>query len=134
MAITEHRRVRLLDVDPDLGADLDPTAFEQAAAFLRLPAVRLAPGAWLPESVRDAPGTQGAVIGCVVASGLITRDVHLGDRISTHLHGPRDFVSLNALELASLPFDVQFGALSDAEVIVLDDRLLAAGQRWPRIV
>jgi CRP-like cAMP-binding protein len=79
-------------------------------------------------------GVQGAVIGCIVVSGLITRDVHLGERICTHLHGPRDFISLNALDLASLPFDVHLGALSDAEVAVLDDRLLAAGQRWPRIV
>ena len=134
MVISEHSRVRLLDVEPDLGADLDATALEHAAAFLRLPALRLAPGPWGPDDVRDVVGVQGAVIGCIVVSGLITRDVHLGDRICTHLHGPRDFVSLNALDFASLPFDVHLGALSDAEVVVLDDRLLAAGQRWPRII
>jgi CRP-like cAMP-binding protein len=134
MLVSEQRRVRLLDVDPDLGAGLDSTTLEQAAHFLRLPAVALQPGPWQPSVLLEQAGVQGPVIGCVVVTGLVTRDVALGDRICTHLYGPRDFVSLNCLELASLPFDVGFGALTDAEVVLLDDRFLAGGQRWPRVI
>jgi CRP/FNR family transcriptional regulator, cyclic AMP receptor protein len=134
MLVSDQRRVRLLDVDPDLGAGLDAATLEQASHFLRLPAIALLPGSWDPDVLLEQAGVQGPVIGCVVVTGLITRDVALGDRICTHLYGPRDFVSLNALELASLPFEVNFGALTDAEVVLLDDRFLAGGQRWPRVM
>jgi CRP-like cAMP-binding protein len=134
MTLPDPRRVRLLDVDPDLGADLDADSLEQAERFMRLPLVELPSGAWEPAMLQDHPAVQGPVIGCLVVSGLITRDIQLGDRVCTHLYGPRDFVSLNALDLASLPFAVAFGALSDAQVVLLDDRFLAAGQRWPRVM
>src|SRR5689334_13780055 len=134
MSVTDQHRVRLLDVDPDLGADLDPSSLGQAGRFLRLPAVDLTAGPWTADEVVAASDPHGPVFGCVVVSGLITRDLRLGDRVCTHLHGPRDFVSLHGLDLASLPFAVEFAALTDSRLALLDDRVLAAGQRWPRLL
>lgn len=130
MVAPPQRRVRILDIDPDLGDDLGPEALAEVAQTVTLPALDLDVGPWVPGELP----VRGPVIGALVVSGLLTRDVELTDRVCTHIFGPRDFVSLNRLEYTSLPLSVEFSALVPTRLALLDDTVLAAARRWPQLL
>ncbi|MEA2169265.1 MAG: family transcriptional regulator, cyclic receptor protein [Solirubrobacteraceae bacterium] len=134
MAATHQPRVSLLAIHPDLGADLSAEAFVEAARITVVPAVGLTRGAWTVEEVRGVARVRGDVFACLVVEGLVARDVALTDRVCTHIFGPRDLLSLDALVDGSLPVDVRYTALTDAQLVLLDDHFLAAAQRFPRMV
>lgn len=127
------RRIRLSVVEPDWFAGLPADYRPEAERLVTLPAVELDAGAWTADEVRAAGQARGRVIACMVVDGLVTRDVSLADRTCTQLFGPRDFVSLDGLELTSLPLSVRFSAPSPARLMLVDSTLIPVAQRWPAI-
>jgi hypothetical protein len=54
-------RVRLLEVDPELGARLEGEELARARKYAMLPALQLEQGSWDIQQLRDAPGVRGDV-------------------------------------------------------------------------
>ena len=78
-------RVRLLEVDPDLGARLEGEELDLARRYAMLPAMVLDEGSWDIQELRTAQGIRGDVYGFVVAEGTITIDVEVAARRATRL-------------------------------------------------
>jgi CRP-like cAMP-binding protein len=132
--LTAERSAHVLQIAPDLGSDLDPAAFEEARRLLRVPVVDLPAGDWDPVEVCHSPQVRGRAFGCLIASGLIVREVLLAGRPATSLYGPRDLIGIDDLAESSLPVRSRYAVASPATVIVLDDRFLAGARHWPRVV
>lgn len=125
-------RMRLVEVLPDVHADLDEAA---RARVERLTLAVLGFERGKLDLTAAHPGVSGPVFGSVVASGLLVRNVAIGDRVSTHLYGPRDLLGLDGDDgLGSLPLGVELAALEPTRLMLLDDRFLAVAQRWPRLM
>jgi CRP-like cAMP-binding protein len=104
-----------------------------ATRAVSLPVVELPMGEWRPADVRAVSAHHGRLLGCLIVTGLVTREVTLAKRTSTLIYGPRDLLSLDGLTTASLHVDVRFNVLAPALIALLDDSFLAAGQRWPQL-
>jgi DNA-binding transcriptional ArsR family regulator len=77
-----------LDIDPDLGADLDERDFEAARQRARAGVVDLETGAWDPTAVVER--ADGGWLGLLVVEGLLIRRVSVGKRMACELLGPGD--------------------------------------------
>lgn len=124
------RRVRLLDEDPELGAELSSHEFEQARYAVTVETVELRPGIHALECV-GAPGD----LGLLVLGGSLIRRVQIAERRSGELLGPgtivRPWGQLAAEAL--VPLDVHWQVIAAAELAILDDRVVAAAARWPAL-
>lgn len=127
------RAVRILDLDPDLGADLDEAAFAEARDLIVVPAIDIPAGAWVPSALAEHPAARGRVFACLIHEGLSVREIKLADRASTQLFGPGDLIAVDGMTEASLPFHSHHQAPDGVTVAPLDDRFLAACRRWPRL-
>jgi CRP/FNR family transcriptional regulator, cyclic AMP receptor protein len=127
-------RVRLLDVLPGLAADLDPRATEDAAAFLLSPAVHVLKGDWDAAAASHGVPVRGRVLGFVVLDGLILRESQLGAVPSTQVLGPGSLVLDTGESDTPVPVDRRMRALVTSRVALLDDTVLMAGLRWPRLM
>jgi hypothetical protein len=127
------RYLALLDIEPELGADLPPEEAAKAHKLAVAPAVDLPSGEVDLASVIDVPSRRGTAFALMVAEGVLIRDVLLGGRVATQLLGPGDIVDLRAENEASLPTGLRLTAVAGAQVALLDDRFLAVARRWPWI-
>lgn len=135
MAVDASQRyVRILEVNPDLGLDLPPAAFEQASRSLTCPMIELEAGKWDLDSSSTRADVRGRLLGCLVVEGLIVEEVTLGGRVCNHLHGPRDLLGAEGGPNGSLPVESRFIVPQSARVALLDDRFLVAARRWPWLV
>jgi CRP/FNR family cyclic AMP-dependent transcriptional regulator len=125
--------VRLIELLPDLAADLDSGQAAVARRALKTPTIQLGPGR-LDSRLCETPHACGTPFGLVVVDGLLAREVALGDRTSTSLYGPGDVIDLGVDEGSSLSSGATVVCPDDAVVAVLDDRLLAAVREWPRMI
>ena len=133
-AATAPRFARILDLHPDLGADLQENAFEELARVLTAPVVTVPEGRWRPRTLAGAEGVRGRPYAALIDTGVLVRDVLLGDRVSSTLYGPHDLVGLAEEDDTPLDVHSRWTAVTPVELLVLDDRFLGAVQRWPRIV
>jgi CRP-like cAMP-binding protein len=122
--------VALLAADSDFGAGVPADELEAARAAVVLPRIDVPAGRWrLPERGSWAP----PVAGVVLLSGLLARDVALGERIATQLIGPGDVFDPWARPDELLPCVVTWTVHEPAALAVLDARFAAAGRRWPSL-
>lgn len=128
-----QRLAHVLDVSPDLGGDLTPAELLEAQRVVTAPLIELDAGHWDPGSAATDDRMRGRLLGLLVVEGLIVREISLAGRTSTQLYGPRDLLGLHHGADASLPVASTLSVPGTASVAVLDDRLLAAMRRWPRI-
>jgi CRP/FNR family transcriptional regulator, cyclic AMP receptor protein len=126
------QRIRLVEVLPQVHQDLDAESRARVER-LTLPLVELDKGPCDLAASRH-PGAIGPPFGSIVASGLLVRNVAIGDRVSTHLYGPQDLIGLDEPADGSLPRGVELAALERSQLMLLDDRFLAVAQRWPRLM
>ena len=124
--------VRLLDVDPDLGALLDAARREQAHRELIVRAH------WLPNGPWDVSRLANATvrdIGLLIVSGVLARELLIGDQVSTELLGPGDLIRpwQPASHTALLPVDAVWTVLSPLRLAVLDRRFAAQITNYPEI-
>ncbi|WP_249010165.1 Crp/Fnr family transcriptional regulator [Conexibacter sp. DBS9H8] len=109
--------VRLLDIDPDLGAGLDAAMFARARELLRAPVFEVGRGArTLPECDSDS------AFGLLVLSGLLGRRLRVCQAHATELLGPGDILRpwdpFDSLQ--SVPPEVDWRSLTPVRVAILD--------------
>lgn len=129
---TEPESVRLLEVDPDLGALLTPERRAEAEDALVVRVLRLPVGPW------DVGGlSRGAAghLGLLVLEGVVARDVVVADNVSAELIGPGDVIRPWQApgEEALLPVGIEWSVLSSARVAVLDRSFAVRSARWPEV-
>jgi CRP-like cAMP-binding protein len=124
--------VRLLDVDPDLGALLDAARHEQAQRELIARAHRLPIGPWDVSRLTNATAED---LGLMIMSGVLARELRIGDQVSTELLGAGDLVRpwQPASHTALLPADVTWTVLSPLALAVLDRRFAAVMTKYPEV-
>lgn len=120
--------VSLLDVDPDLAADIPSEGVAAARAAARAVVVRLGRGPWEP--VRPArPG-----LGCLVLDGFVVRLVRVGRRESLELLGPGDLLRpWDEQEEGLVACEVRWLALTPVSLAALDARFAHAVRPWPQL-
>ena len=129
----DGEKVRLLDVDPDLGTGLDARSAEQARLRLVVPAIRLERGERDLESLLADPDVH---VGLLVVDGLLIRDVAIGETACAELIGEGDVLrpweDIGAA--APVPSKVRWRVLEPARLALIERRLIRAAAVWPEIV
>jgi CRP/FNR family transcriptional regulator, cyclic AMP receptor protein len=126
-----RRTVRVLDVDPDLGAGLAPERLA-VAAQLRAAVVRLPRGEWSAATL--AP--DGAPdVGLLVIEGVLARETLLEDTVSTELLGPGDFLRpwSGEEDTQLLRCNVRWQVLAETQLAVLGKTFASALGHLPEI-
>lgn len=116
------RVVRLLDVDPDLGAQLGDTDRTAAERHLMVRVERISQGERaLPADLFDAEGG----VGLLILDGLAVRRVGLAHRAAGELLGPGDLLRpwQDDGEHEAYPFSASWRVFQPLEVAVLDAAL-----------
>jgi CRP/FNR family cyclic AMP-dependent transcriptional regulator len=124
--------VRLLDVDPDLGALLNDARREQAERELVVRTHRLPVGPW---DVSRLAGATADHVGLLIIDGILSRELIVADHVSAELLGPGDLVRpwQPSSRTGLLPVDAVWTVLSPLTVAVLDRRFAAEMTRFPEI-
>ena len=127
--------VALLEINPDLAGDLTSDEMQLARRALVVPAVRVQ-GCHLDfEACANDDRVAGSLIGLLVIDGVVVREMVLGPHVSAQLCGPGDLLELgSARDQRSLPASVTVSVPGTTVLALLDDRVLAASSRWPRLV
>lgn len=124
-------RVRLLDEDPELGADLSAAEFEQAREYAVVDTVRLRRGIHNPG---DVGGPE--MLGLLVLDGLLVRSVLVAERACGELVGPGALVRPwdHFGQYAPMPFDVRWRVIESVTLAMLDTRIATLAARWPELL
>ena len=133
MKLTPGAPLRLLDADPDLGADLMGERHAAAVARLVVPTLRVEPGELDPD--RPFGGAAGR-LGVLIVEGLVTRDVVIAATSCAELVGAGD-VLLPWAQLgddAPIPSQVEWHVLEPTTFAVLDERFVAATASYPEVM
>jgi CRP/FNR family transcriptional regulator, cyclic AMP receptor protein len=118
----------LLDLDPDLGAGIPAGEWAAARRATAAPLVQIAEG---PTDLADRFGERPDVAGCLIAEGILLREVALGDRAVPELLGIGDVLSPRVTLDGPLPCRVAVSALAPTRVLVLGPGFARAAGRWP---
>jgi CRP/FNR family transcriptional regulator, cyclic AMP receptor protein len=121
--------VHLLEIDPDLGENLEPMAREEATKYVRARVFKVARGPWHPQEINH--GTTGLLL----LSGLMVRTVHLGPTSSSEVVGPTDILRPWETDLIRdlIPAPTDWRVLEEARVALLDEHVTALIGRWPEL-
>jgi CRP/FNR family transcriptional regulator, cyclic AMP receptor protein len=133
MTISAARRIRVLEIDPDLGGGLGGPALENARARLVADVERVAVGGWDPDL--DFPHPPGA-LGVLVRSGLLTRHVAVADTTCAELLGPGDLLRPWDDPSSGRPLDArtEWHVLQVAELLVLGRDFAERLATWPEVM
>jgi CRP/FNR family transcriptional regulator, cyclic AMP receptor protein len=123
--------LRLLEADPDLGADLPAERAAAARARLVVPTLRVQPGEVdLDHHFRDPE------LGVLILEGLLTRDVVIGATTCAELVGDGDVLVPWAQpgDGGPVPTYVEWHVLEPTAFAVLDQRFVAAVAPYPEVM
>ena len=124
--------VRLLEVDPDLGALLTGARRTDAERELTVRTYHVPVGGWDVSRLSSASADH---VGLLVLDGVLSRELVVADQVSAELLGPGDLVRpWQSSDRASLlPVKAVWSVLSPLTVAVLDRRFAAEVARYPEI-
>jgi CRP/FNR family transcriptional regulator, cyclic AMP receptor protein len=124
--------ISLLDVEPELGAGLNPQERAAAARVLAVPSRVLEPGPWDPHEELD---DVYPVVGILLVDGMLTRDLVFAGRATTELLGAGDILRPwdDDIAFESLPSSASWHVHTPARLAILDTRVAIASGRWPSI-
>src|SRR3954463_4450452 len=130
-AIPDVAVAPLLDLDPELAAELTPALREQVRGWLVVRVWSLPRGPW-PAGFQREPG----LMGFPVLDGILPRNVSLGKIAYPELLGRGDLLRPWQNESAGRlgPLEVNWQVLEPCRVAVLDRRFAGIVGRWPEIV
>lgn len=127
-------KVALLEVNPDLADDLTSDQMQLARGALVVPAIRIQGGQLDSEACADDERVAGSLIALLVIDGVVVREMMLGQCVSAQLSGPGDLLELrSARDQRCLPSLATMSVPGTAVLALLDERVLAASRRWPRL-
>jgi CRP-like cAMP-binding protein len=120
-------RAPLLELDPELGAQLDPARFAQARALLHVPIIAL------DEAALDTAGSGGP--GLLIVRGVMARAIVSGGAVAaTELLGPGDVLRPRTeADVDLLALEVRWDPLSRVLAAVLDQQVTHLLARWPEV-
>jgi CRP-like cAMP-binding protein len=124
--------IRVLEVDPDLGEDLEPAALAVARPRAIARAQWLERGGWQPFAQQwDHRGH----LGLLIVDGYLARNLLLGGRACAEVLGPGDLLRpwVRAGEYSSIPLQDSWEVLERARLAVLDRRFAAQLSAWPEV-
>jgi CRP/FNR family transcriptional regulator, cyclic AMP receptor protein len=122
--------VRVLEVDPDLGAGIGPQAWEDAVGLAVAPAFAFERGPW---EFTPAPDPGG--LGALIIDGLILIRIDAGVRSHIEMLGPGDVISpwVRTGPELSRPSVLSAAVVSSSRIALLDRRFALRTARWPEI-
>jgi len=120
--------VQLLDVEPDFGAFLTDEE-RDVVRTLAVPVHRIATGPLEIDELLEETDAFAAL----VLNGMFIRSLAVGDRSALTLLGPGDLMTLSGTSRTQL-LSARHEARADAEVALLDDHVLVAARRFPRLM
>jgi CRP/FNR family cyclic AMP-dependent transcriptional regulator len=125
-------RVPILELDPDLGRDLDEVRRRAAARYLTVPIQGLDEGEW---DIARLPWPAGR-LGFLVVDGVMMRSHAVGTAVSAELLGAGDVIRplSPGYDLSLAQADCGWQVISSARVAVLDPPFLKAAVHWPEVV
>lgn len=126
--------MRLLEIDPDLGADLDPDAFRMAAAELVAPVVRIE---WGRQRGRWGPSDPRGHLGLLIVEGLLLRQVRLLGSSSAEVLGEGDLLrpwDVDGQFTLPVAAEVSWTVLLPCDVAVLNARFVRRAGRCPQVL
>jgi CRP/FNR family cyclic AMP-dependent transcriptional regulator len=125
------RRVRILELDPDLARGLDPERERVATHNVTVPVEGLEPGPF--ERSRDM---LSQTLGLFVIDGLLMRSHSIGKVVSAELLGAGDVIRppVTGHELSVIEAESSWEVLAEARVAILDMAFLRTALNWPEIV
>jgi CRP/FNR family transcriptional regulator, cyclic AMP receptor protein len=124
----------VLELDPDLAAELDPDALQVASIELVAP---LVPVPWHTHRGRWGPADSRGHLGFLIADGLLLRDVQLLTTHSAEVLGPGDLLrpwDVDGEHPLPLSTDVSWTVLAPLGVAVLNPDFLARAARFPTVL
>ena len=121
--------VRLLELDPDLGENLNSRDRDLATQSLVVPMLVVEEGEW------DPPALDANSLGLIVLDGLLVRRLQLGSMPFAELLGPGDILRPWEEGLAPVLFPAlsRWKVLTRTRVATLDHRANALIGRWPAL-
>ncbi|HEY7630722.1 MAG TPA: helix-turn-helix domain-containing protein [Thermoleophilaceae bacterium] len=128
-----QRGLRLLVVDPDLGADLSPDDEAEARERVVVPGLRLEVG---DESALDRRIDRQGLIGFLVVEGLLLREIEVAGTVAAELIGAGDLIhpgDVRASDLSPLHGKLRWTVLEPSRVGVLDGTFTMRASQWPEI-
>jgi CRP/FNR family cyclic AMP-dependent transcriptional regulator len=130
-ALNGARRVRLLQEDPELGAQLSAEDFAQVRRYALVELAELERGLHVPWKVGNAE-----LLGLLVLDGHLIRSVQVAERACGELVGPGSILRpWDHFGLyAPLPFEVSWRVIEPVRLGLLDQRLVTVGARWPSLI
>jgi CRP/FNR family transcriptional regulator, cyclic AMP receptor protein len=130
----EPRLIRILEADPDLGADLNGHTLAKAAGELLAPVFDVQ---WRTRTAHWGFDPGAIRLGVMVIDGLVVREVSLLGTSSAELIGAGDLLrpaDVYAEPMLPLPAQVGWTALAPLRVAALDGVFLAAACRYPQVM
>jgi CRP/FNR family transcriptional regulator, cyclic AMP receptor protein len=124
----------VLDLDPDLGADLPPDTLSLAAHDLVAPLVRVE---WRTRRGSWGPTDPHGHLGLLLAEGLLFRDVQLLSTHSAEVLGPGDLLrpwDVDGEHPLPVSTEVSWTALAPLELAVLNPDFLRRAARFPAVL
>ena len=128
------RVVRVLEVDPDLGADLDPSALEKATRELAAPVFDVT---WTTRSAQWGFDSEAIQLGLLVVDGLVIREVRMLGTSSAELLGAGDLLRPADADGELTPpvaAEIRWTALQPLAVAALDESFLAKACGYPSVL
>src|SRR5918992_1166078 len=123
--------VKLLEVDPDLGALLPEPRRAEAEREITVRTHVVPVGRW---DVTRLAGTSTDHVGLLVLDGVLSRELLVADQVSAELMGPGDLVRpwQTGNRASLLPVDAEWQILSPVTVAVVDPPVAGRLSRYPQ--
>lgn len=121
-------RVRLLEVEPDLGEGLSPKEFAEARE-LAVPVMTIGhdDGDLEQLNQRDA-------FAALVVDGMVLHHIRVAEQLGMHLLGPGDIVPLKQLLRFGLVVESSRRAVPATRLAILGREVLFAARKWPSLL
>jgi CRP/FNR family transcriptional regulator, cyclic AMP receptor protein len=126
--------VRILDVDPDLAADLEPDAVESATTELIAPVASLD---WPRHRGRWGPSEPQGHLGLLVVGGLLLREVRVLGASSAEVLGEGDLLrpwDVDGEYSMAIPIEVHWTVLERCQVAILNAGFVRRAGQWPDVL
>jgi hypothetical protein len=122
-------KVRLLDLDPELGTSLDAPTLKLARPRLVVSTRRIADPEWRPDRTDPAPGH----LGLLLVAGIMLREMTIGQGRGVELLAAGDLLRPAQEDSASFA-TARWRILRPIELAILDERLAAALGHYPPLL